>query len=98
MADDLAIAINEAVANAIEHGSSDETAVVEGVPRRTDDSVEVEITDPGTPRVGATDPDRGRGFTIMHALMDDVTFTPSLVGTTVRMRRSLRPTDARASR
>jgi len=33
--------------------------------------------------------DRGRGFTIMRALMDDVTFTPSLVGTTVRMRRSL---------
>jgi anti-sigma regulatory factor (Ser/Thr protein kinase) len=89
VADDLSIAINEAVANAIEHGSSDESAIVDVAVRRTDDYVEVEINDPGTQRVGAADPDRGRGFTIMHALMDNVTFTPSLVGTTVRMHRSL---------
>jgi anti-sigma regulatory factor (Ser/Thr protein kinase) len=89
VADDLAIAINEGVANAIEHGSSDESAIVGIAARRTADQVEVEITDPGTPRIGVNDPDRGRGFTIMHALMDDVTFTPSLVGTTVLMRRNL---------
>jgi anti-sigma regulatory factor (Ser/Thr protein kinase) len=89
VADDLAIAINEAVANAIEHGSSDQTAVVGVTVRRTDDRVEVEIKDPGTLRVGIADPDRGRGFTIMRALMDDVKFTPSLVGTTVQMHRTL---------
>jgi anti-sigma regulatory factor (Ser/Thr protein kinase) len=89
VADDLSIAINEAVANAIEHGSRDHAAIVGVAARRTDDRVEVEISDPGTARVGEADPDRGRGFTIMHALMDDVTFTPSLVGTTVRMHRLL---------
>ena len=61
VADDLAIAINEGVANAIEHGSSDESAIVGIAARRTADQVEVEITDPGTPRVGVNDPDRGRG-------------------------------------
>src|SRR5262249_34113252 len=89
VAEDLAIAINEAVANAIEHGSTDESATVCVVARCCDDAVEIEVTDPGSGRLGAADPDRGRGFTIMHALVDDVTFTPSLVGTTVRMRRSL---------
>jgi anti-sigma regulatory factor (Ser/Thr protein kinase) len=89
VADDIAIAINEAVANAIEHGSSDETAVVGITARRSSEGIEVEVSDPGTQRIGVADPDRGRGFTIMHALMDDVTFTPSLVGTTVRMRRAL---------
>jgi anti-sigma regulatory factor (Ser/Thr protein kinase)/transcriptional regulator with GAF, ATPase, and Fis domain len=89
VAEELAIAINEVVTNAIEHGSSDSSATVAVVARRTDDRVEIEISDPGTPRVGVNDPDRGRGFPIMHALMDDVTFTPSLVGTTVRMHRLL---------
>jgi anti-sigma regulatory factor (Ser/Thr protein kinase) len=89
IADDLAIAINEAVANAIEHGSTDESAIVTVVARCRGDAVEIEITDPGSQRLGVADPDRGRGFTIMHALVDDVSFTPSLVGTTVRMRRSL---------
>jgi anti-sigma regulatory factor (Ser/Thr protein kinase) len=89
VADDLGIAINEAVANAIEHGSCDETALVRVVARRDAEEVEITVTDSGTRRVGVADPDRGRGFTIMHALMDDVTFTPSLVGTTLRMRRSL---------
>jgi anti-sigma regulatory factor (Ser/Thr protein kinase) len=89
VADDIAVAINEAVANAIEHGSSDSSAIVGVVARRNDDRVEIEISDPGTARVREADPDRGRGFTIMQALMDDVTFTPSLVGTTVRMHRSL---------
>jgi anti-sigma regulatory factor (Ser/Thr protein kinase) len=70
--------------------------VVGVVARRNEDGVEVEISDPGTTRVGAADPDRGRGFTIMRALMDEVTFTPSLVGTTVRMRRALRGVDARS--
>jgi anti-sigma regulatory factor (Ser/Thr protein kinase) len=89
VADDLAIAINEAVANAIEHGSADESATVSVIASCSDDGVEVEVTDTGSRRLGIADPDRGRGFTIMHALVDDVTFTPSLVGTTVRMRRSL---------
>jgi len=89
VADDLAIAINEAVANAIEHGSSDESATVTVIARRDEDGVEVDVADTGSRRLGIADPDRGRGFTIMHALVDDVTYTPSLVGTTVRMRRSL---------
>jgi serine/threonine-protein kinase RsbW len=89
VADDLSIAINEAVANAIEHGSTDESATVSVVCRCCGDGVEIEVTDPGSRRLGVADPDRGRGFTIMHALVDDVSFTPSLVGTTVRMRRSL---------
>ena len=97
VADDLAIAINEAVANAIEHGSADASAIVGVSARRTDDGVEIEISDPGTAPVGVADPDRGRGFTIMHALMDDVTFTPSLVGTTVRMHRALRGASTRTN-
>src|SRR5262249_59440937 len=51
VADDLAIAINEAVANAIEHGSADESATVSVFARCCDDGVEVEVADRGSRRL-----------------------------------------------
>jgi PAS domain S-box-containing protein len=82
------IAAGEAVANAIEHGHRDKR---EGsVSLRASvlvDQLHLTIADTGswkTARPGA-DITRGRGVTLMHALMDDVTIESDDAGTTVHM-------------
>ncbi|MDT5145603.1 MAG: hypothetical protein QOC58_248 [Mycobacterium sp.] len=85
---DMLIAAGEAVANAIEHGhrhtpegtiSLRATALV--------DQVQMTITDTGSwkPPQPAVDSRRGRGITLMRALMHDVTIKPETAGTTVHL-------------
>ncbi len=92
-ADDLVLASGEALANGIEHGrgSDGEGAVrlragydpVAGV-------LEMVVSDDGAWREPAADTgDRGRGFTIMRALMDRVNVDNGPAGTRVTMSRRL---------
>jgi serine phosphatase RsbU (regulator of sigma subunit)/GAF domain-containing protein/anti-sigma regulatory factor (Ser/Thr protein kinase) len=85
---DMLIAAGEAVANAIEHGhrhspdgiiSLRATALV--------DEVELMIVDTGSwkPPQPAVDTHRGRGITLMRALMQHVAIHPDSAGTTVHL-------------
>jgi serine phosphatase RsbU (regulator of sigma subunit)/anti-sigma regulatory factor (Ser/Thr protein kinase)/transcriptional regulator with GAF, ATPase, and Fis domain len=87
-AHDVLVAAGEAVANAIEHGHRDSpdglislhaTALV--------DHVQLIIADNGSwkPPRPAADQHRGRGITLMRALMDDVAINPGAAGTTVQL-------------
>jgi len=87
-ANDIVLATHEAAMNAVEHayGPGDAEIVVtaalhEGV-------VEVEIRDSGRWR-DARSSHRGRGRSIMSAVMDDVSIETSPSGSTVHLRRRL---------
>jgi serine phosphatase RsbU (regulator of sigma subunit)/anti-sigma regulatory factor (Ser/Thr protein kinase) len=80
-------ACGEAATNAIEHAGAGEPFEISGV--LDGPSVKLEVRDYGawrSPRQG----DRGRGLSLMRALMDTVDVVPSAEGTTVRMERTLR--------
>ena len=73
MASDVILAVNEAVANAIEHGyagAAPGKVKVDG--RRDGDAIEIVISDQGVWREASEDVTRGRGFPIIRGLMDDV--------------------------
>lgn len=82
------IAVGEAVANAIEHGHRDRPGgLVTLNASAVVDQLHLTVVDTGmwkTARPGA-DITRGRGVTLMHALMDDVTIQSDDGGTTVHM-------------
>jgi anti-sigma regulatory factor (Ser/Thr protein kinase) len=85
---DVTMAANEAIQNAIEHGHALTRRAVEVVLDRTDGAINVIVRDHGTwraPRESA----RGRGLPLMRALMDSVDVQPSAHGTTVTLRRAL---------
>lgn len=83
----IALAINEAVANAMEHGSPsgdgevELRAVVEG------GGLAIYVTDSGRfmPRTPHREAERGRGLAFMDLLMDEVEVWPSTRGTRVRL-------------
>ncbi|GGK37952.1 SpoIIE family protein phosphatase [Nocardia camponoti] len=87
LAADLVAAANEACSNSVEHAYRDQepgrvvlTATCEG------DRVVLDITDTGKWIPAADDPGyRGRGVEMMRALTEDLTFTSTDEGTTVRM-------------
>ena len=92
-AQNILIAVGEAVANAIEHGHRDSPGGQ--VHLRADilvDELHLAVVDTGvwkTARPGA-DITRGRGVTLMHALMDDVSIQSSADGTTVALSSRIR--------
>jgi anti-sigma regulatory factor (Ser/Thr protein kinase) len=86
--DAVVLAVNEATANAIEHGAQGHgrvelAAYVDG------DRLEITIADRGTwtGRPGAAN--RGRGLLLMRALMDEVEIQPGSGGTRVVLRRRI---------
>jgi anti-sigma regulatory factor (Ser/Thr protein kinase) len=83
---EVVIACGEAATNAIEHAGAGAPFEISGqVEGRR---VEISVRDFGewrTPREG----DRGRGLSLMRALMDTVDVVPTAEGTTVRMQRTL---------
>jgi anti-sigma regulatory factor (Ser/Thr protein kinase) len=83
--DDLVLAVDEAVANAIEHGGAE--VVVSA--REEQGSVFFVVFDRGRWRPAGDYKWRGRGIAIMRALVDDVQIEPSPSGTTVVLRRRL---------
>lgn len=88
---DLKVAIGEACANAIEHGSPHgKRNKIKITFQFESDTVVIEVTDEGVfkPRFPAFDSQlnyRGRGIPFMLALMDEVEIKESQRGTTVRL-------------
>ncbi len=87
-ANDIVLATHEAAMNAIEHayGPGDAEIVVTAALR--DGAVEIAIHDTGRWRESRSQ-HRGRGRSIMSALMDDVSIDTGPAGSTVRLRRRL---------
>ncbi|MCW2692299.1 MAG: hypothetical protein JWM67_903 [Mycobacterium sp.] len=92
---DVVLAVSEAVANAVEHGCGGRpdlqirvrasvAELADGTP-----TVTVEVRDPGTWRPPSASPERGRGLTIMTALMDRLQ-RETTEGTTVVLHHRLR--------
>jgi len=80
-------ACGEAATNAIEHAGAGTPFEISGnIDGR---SVEIEVRDFGAWRP-AREGDRGRGLSLMRALMDTVDVASSAKGTAVRMQRTLR--------
>lgn len=96
-AEDVALAVHEAVINAIEHGNQSDPSRVVAV-TFVDDAAAlvIEVRDEGSasgseapadgpvPSVGAP---RGRGIPLMRALMDDVQLFPERGRVTLRRRK-----------
>ena len=88
---DLKVAIGEACANAIEHGSPrGKRDVIKITYQFENDTAIIEVSDEGIfkPRFPAFDAQlnyRGRGIPFMLALMDEVEIKESPQGTTVRL-------------
>ena len=86
--DEIALAVNEVSANAVEHAyqGSEATFVVEASIR--DGVVAVVVADRGTWRPTRPGEDRGRGLDLTRAFMDTVEIEMSTSGTVVRMTRA----------
>jgi len=86
---ELQLAVSEAVANALRHGSA-EAPHVDIVMGAHDGVIEVEVQDRGRfrPRLGV-ETESGRGLSLMVALLDEVEFCAGDGGTRVRMRKRL---------
>ena len=83
----LTLAANEAVANAIEHGSPGPDGTVLVRVHDDGDAVRFEVRDWGTFKAGAPDPEavRGRGLPLMASLVDEVDLKPGDDGTSVTL-------------
>ncbi|MFD6417631.1 SpoIIE family protein phosphatase [Streptomyces sp. NPDC060194] len=94
MMQNVLVAAGEACANAVEHGHRHAPGDV--VRLRAEafvDRLHVSVADSGrwrTPRPEAN-PHRGRGVTLMRAMMQQVTITPGPSGTTVEMHARITP-------
>jgi anti-sigma regulatory factor (Ser/Thr protein kinase) len=88
-------ACGEAATNAIEHAGAGEPFEMSG--QIQGQTVEIEVRDFGAWR-DAREGDRGRGLSLMRALMDTVEVTPTPEGTTVRLRRTLLPPNSNGDR
>jgi serine/threonine-protein kinase RsbW len=84
----IVLAMNEAVANAMEHGRRGQHRI------RLDawtsaSSLTIEVIDRGSWRDEPSASDRGFGLDLIRACMDTITIEPSAQGTTVRMQRAI---------
>ncbi|MFZ0904104.1 MAG: SpoIIE family protein phosphatase, partial [Mycobacterium sp.] len=87
-AHDMLVAAGEAVANAVEHGHRDSPeGIISLHATALVDQVQVTIIDTGSwkPPQPAADAHRGRGITLMRALMHDIAIHPEAAGTTVHL-------------
>ena len=86
--DDVVLACDEACANAIEHAYRTTTSLPIRVELRCeDDRLVIEVIDTGTWRDDLVEGDRGRGISIMRAVMDDVDIRTDDRGTVVTLGR-----------
>jgi serine phosphatase RsbU (regulator of sigma subunit)/anti-sigma regulatory factor (Ser/Thr protein kinase)/PAS domain-containing protein len=87
---DILVAVNEACSNAVEHpiGRNGHDVGLDADVIRGE--VLIDVRDHGRWRPAGPRNDRGRGFELMQALMENVDVARSPVGTHVRLRRQLR--------
>jgi anti-sigma regulatory factor (Ser/Thr protein kinase) len=84
----VALAVTEAVANAVRHAYPDGSGEAQVVVEVTDEQVVVSVTDQGTGVRGFTasrSPGAGLGLRLIRTLADDVRIEPGSGGTLVRM-------------
>jgi serine/threonine-protein kinase RsbW len=88
-AHDVTMALSEAVANAVEHGSPSAGDEIEIQALAEADALVLYVRDRGrfVPRVAPRGelPERGRGLRFMTELMDEVDVRPGSAGTVVRL-------------
>jgi anti-sigma regulatory factor (Ser/Thr protein kinase) len=88
---DIVFAVNEAVTNAIRHGTPDDAGTIGLVIEGDRDGLTLVISDSGAfvPSVPDASPlaEQGRGFVYMASLMDEVDLTKAPEGTVVRLRK-----------
>jgi two-component sensor histidine kinase len=79
------LATHEAVTNAIQHAGTSHRILVRA--QAEDSGVTIEITDDGQWRIPDDPPsmERGRGLTLIRALVSDAQLIASANGTTVRL-------------
>lgn len=91
----ITLAINEAVANAMEHGSPGDGDEVELRAVAEDGALAIYVSDRGrfVPRKAHREamPERGRGLAFMDLLMDEVEVSSGARGTRVRLAKRLDP-------
>jgi PAS domain S-box-containing protein len=86
--EDLILAISEACSNAVEHAGAEGAGVALAAEFRDEDVI-VTVQDSGRWQPPHLRFERGRGFRILRALMNDVTVSRRGDGTEVRMRRRI---------
>jgi anti-sigma regulatory factor (Ser/Thr protein kinase) len=93
----VTMAANEAWENAIEHAHAFAPVPISVAFERREEDVYVTVHDAGAPP-GESDPDRGRGLTLMQALMDEASFSfGGRYGGSVVLRRHLGAQQAAAA-
>ncbi|HYJ61720.1 MAG TPA: GAF domain-containing protein [Actinomycetota bacterium] len=91
----VVLAVNEAVANSIEHGyGSNGTGAIEVRGRVGRDALVILVRDHGTWRDRTPDPLRGHGLSMMRRLMDATEVQHDRTGTSVTLRRRRIPAGA----
>jgi anti-sigma regulatory factor (Ser/Thr protein kinase) len=86
------LALSEAVANAIEHGSARRDDRIEMSVASEDDALVFTVTDTGTfvnRSARSPNAERGRGLGFIELLMDELEIEPTPSGTTVRFAKRL---------
>jgi anti-sigma regulatory factor (Ser/Thr protein kinase) len=81
---DIVLAVNEALANAVEHGRGG-PASIDLELARSDDQLMVTVRDRGHGHPRVPQPTRGRGLPIMRAIADRVDIEPAQTGTRVSL-------------
>jgi serine phosphatase RsbU (regulator of sigma subunit)/anti-sigma regulatory factor (Ser/Thr protein kinase) len=84
---DVITAVGEACANAVEHAYGPAGGPIHVLGIRDNGTIQVTVRDQG--RWRERRPHRGRGISLMRAVMDTVEVDPSAAGTTVVMRRAV---------
>jgi serine/threonine-protein kinase RsbW len=87
---DVVLAVDEAVANAIEHAGLHADGVISVSAQVAGDILHVEVCDPGNWKVPLVNETRGRGLLIMNTVMDGVSIEHRTDHTRVAMSRQLR--------
>lgn len=86
---EFVLAVNEAVTNAIRHGTADEAGTINLCVAADGDCLTLDVSDRGPFVAPAAEdermPDHGRGFALMAKLVDEVDVRVGPQGTTVRL-------------
>jgi serine/threonine-protein kinase RsbW len=87
----VVLAVSEAASNAVEHGyGCDADGIVTVMARLDDERLEVTVRDEGKWREGQSDTHRGRGLSIMRAIVDELSIARENGATVLRMSRAAR--------
>lgn len=90
--EDTVIAVNEAAANAVEHAYGPGAGTFHIRAAINDGKIHVSVADKGGWRDHVPS-DHGRGLMLIRSLMNEVDLERTPSGTTIRMARSIQPTD-----